>query len=73
MSPGKESVTRSFTADLLKGMAVLAMIQVHLMELFARQEVYDSLTGKISLFLGGIPAAPVFMAVMGYFLFLQVR
>lgn len=43
------------------------MIQVHIMELFARQEIYDGLAGKISLFLGGIPAAPVFMLIMGYF------
>jgi hypothetical protein len=41
---------------------------VHLFELFARQEVYDSLIGKMALFLGGPPAAPVFMAAMGYFL-----
>ncbi|HAG16567.1 MAG TPA: hypothetical protein DCG69_08610 [Bacteroidales bacterium] len=53
--------------DSLKGLAILLMIQVHLMELFAKQEIYDSLLGKISLFLGGIPAAPVFMLVMGYF------
>lgn len=59
---------RNQTADLLKGFAVLMMIQVHLMELFAKQEIFDGLIGKISLFLGGPPAAPLFMAVMGYFL-----
>lgn len=68
MNPVKEPGTRNHTADLLKGMAVLAMIQVHLTELFARQEFYDSFTGKLSLFIGGVPAAPVFMTVMGYFL-----
>lgn len=57
---------RLSTPDLLKGVAVILMIQVHLMELFARQSITDSLTGKISLFLGGAPAAPVFMAAMGY-------
>ena len=56
------------TPDLLKGLAVIFMIQVHLMELFAQQDLYDGLIGKISLFLGGVPAAPVFMIVMGYFL-----
>lgn len=55
------------TADLLKGIAVILMIQVHITELFARPELRDNLFGKISLFLGGIPAAPVFMVVMGYF------
>ena len=60
-------IKRIGTPDLLKGLAVIFMIQVHLMELFAQQDLYDSLIGKISLFLGGVPAAPVFMVVMGYF------
>lgn len=54
--------------DSIKGTAVLLMIQVHLLELFAKQEVFDSLGGNISLFFGGIPAAPIFMLLMGYFL-----
>jgi len=54
--------------DLLKGVAVLLMIQVHLVELFAKPEIFESALGRWSLFLGGPPAAPVFMAVMGYFL-----
>lgn len=64
----KATADRLLLPDVLKGVAVLLMIQVHLMELFARQDVYNSLAGKISLFLGGPPAAPVFMAVMGYFI-----
>lgn len=59
---------RNSTADLLKGLAVVFMIQVHLVELFAKPEIYTSWIGKISLFLGGPPAAPVFMLVMGYFI-----
>jgi hypothetical protein len=58
---------RLTSPDFLKGIAVLCMIQVHLMELFATYDIYDSFSGKISLFLGGVPAAPVFMVVMGYF------
>ncbi|HZK07392.1 MAG TPA: acyltransferase family protein [Bacteroidales bacterium] len=54
--------------DLLKGVAVMLMVQVHLTELFATPDFYASLAGKISLFLGGPPAAPAFMAVMGFFL-----
>jgi uncharacterized membrane protein len=53
--------------DLLKGIAVIAMIQVHIMEQFARPEILAGTIGKVSLFLGGPFAAPVFMAVMGYF------
>lgn len=59
---------RSETADLLKGIAVLLMIQVHITELFLQPHIYNSTFGKVSLFLGGPPAAPLFMAVMGYFL-----
>ncbi len=58
---------REQTADLLKGIAVLFMVQVHIMELFAIPQVYDSTIGKISLFLGGPPAAPLFMSVMGFY------
>jgi uncharacterized membrane protein len=53
--------------DLLKGLAVIFMVQVHIMELFATQDIYGSWIGRLSLFAGGPPAAPVFMVVMGYF------
>jgi len=59
---------RNETADLLKGFAVILMIQVHILEQFSTPELFESLAGKISLFLGGPFCAPVFMAVMGYFL-----
>ncbi len=62
------NLKRNAIADQLKGLAVLFMVQVHLMELFANQDVYASALGKISLFLGGPTAAPVFMGVMGYFI-----
>jgi hypothetical protein len=45
------------------------MVQVHLMELFATNEIYASMLGKVSLFMGAVPAAPVFMVIMGYFAF----
>jgi len=59
--------TRQPVPDLLKGIAVITMIQVHIMEQFARPEILEGAIGKASLFLGGPFAAPVFMAVMGYF------
>lgn len=59
--------------DTIKGLAVLLMIQVHIMEIFVREDIYNSITGQISLFLGGIPAAPVFMLMMGYFAAFKVK
>lgn len=61
------SEQRLLVPDTLKGLAVILMIQVHLMELFARPDLFQSTIGNISLFLGGPFAAPLFMAVMGYF------
>lgn len=59
---------RVFFADLLKGIAVLLMVQVHVMEQFASPAVIESWLGKISLFLGGPACAPVFLILMGYFI-----
>ena len=59
---------RLIIPDLLKGFAVIFMVQVHIFELFAQQEILEGFIGKFSLFLGSVPAAPVFMLVMGYFL-----
>ncbi len=58
---------RKSTPDLVKGIAVMMMVQVHLTELFALGSHAESLMGKLSLFMGGPPAAPVFMIIMGYF------
>jgi len=52
--------------DLLKGLAILFMIQVHIMELFIDYAGRESIVGKVSLFLGGPFTAMVFMIVMGY-------
>jgi uncharacterized membrane protein len=62
------TTSRQGVADLAKGIAILLMIQVHLLEIFAQQSIFDGLTGKISLFLGGPPVALVFMVVLGYYL-----
>ena len=60
--------TRNHSLDLLKGIAVLLMIQVHVMELFASDAVSTSTVGKLSLFFGGAPVAPLFMIIFGYFI-----
>jgi surface polysaccharide O-acyltransferase-like enzyme len=59
---------RIATPDLLRGLAVLFMVQVHVMELLVREELYQGFWGNVSLFLGGVPAAPLFIVLMGWFL-----
>lgn len=60
--------TRTQTFDLLKGIAVVLMIQVHIIELIAAPHISGSLVGRGLLFFGGPPVAPVFALVLGYFL-----
>ena len=59
---------RLILPDLLKGLAALFMVQIHITELFLDTDGRESLFGKTSLFLGGPFAAVVFMLVMGYFI-----
>jgi uncharacterized membrane protein len=51
--------------DLARGLAVLFMVAVHALQTYATPEVYDSAFGWALEFLGGPPAAPVFMFLMG--------
>lgn len=60
--------SRNGVADLMKGTACLLMIQVHVLELFIQPDFVKSPAGQVGMFLGGPSAAPVFMAVMGWFL-----
>lgn len=59
---------RNSIPDLLKGVAVLCMIQVHVLEVFAIPTLAQTSGGKFLLFLGGPLVAPVFGAVFGYFI-----
>ena len=59
---------RTQTADLLKGIAVILMIQVHIIELFANHTIFNSDYGKLLLFLGGPLVAPIFSILFGYFI-----
>ena len=61
-------IKRIETADALKGIAILLMIQVHILELFAVPKIVESHLGKLVLFLGGPSVAPLFMVIFGYFL-----
>ncbi len=59
---------RSRTADFLKGVALITMVQLVLVEYFSQTSILNGLLGKISLFIGGPPAAPMFLAIMGYYI-----
>lgn len=61
-------INRVQLIDVLKGISVLLMIQVHIIELFATDTIFNSYLGKILLFVGGPPVAPLFVMIMGYFL-----
>ncbi len=53
--------------DFLRGFAIALMIQVHITELLLRSEQFYYVFEKWSYFFGGIPAAPVFIILMGYY------
>ncbi len=57
---------RLLSIDLARGLAVLFMIAVHTLQVYASPNVKNSLFGQIIEFLGGPPAAPVFMTLMGF-------
>lgn len=56
---------RQFAVDFARGLAVLFMIWVHVLEMFGNYAVQDSYFSNVIEFLGGPPAAPVFMLLMG--------
>lgn len=62
LAPERERVP-----DLLKGVGVVLMILVHLVELFGTDALRTTPAGHVAMFLGGPPAAPTFLMVMGYF------
>lgn len=58
---------REIFPDFLRGLAVLFMIQIHIIENLLIQDPTYYIFEKWSYFLGGIPAAPIFMLLMGYY------
>ncbi len=62
----KENINngRQFELDAARGLAVLFMVAVHVMS-FSSEKVAMSPFGYIIIFLGGPPAAPVFMFLLG--------
>jgi len=60
---------RLWIPDYLKGWAVIIMIQGHIIETWIRQDVLDTHVGAAIRFVNNIPAAIVFMLLMGYLVF----
>jgi uncharacterized membrane protein len=56
---------RQVELDVTRGLAVFFMVLVHVQILFALESVQDSGLGLVVDFFGGIPAAPVFMFLLG--------
>ena len=68
-----ENPNRLPELDFLRGLAVLFMIAVHSLMLYTARPDAKLWWGKIILFLGGAPAAPVFLFLMGYLVGLKPR
>lgn len=66
-------VKRNNTFDFARGTAVFFMIIVHVLMIYSSYNVQDSLFGLTVDFLGGPPAAPVFMFSMGVFYMLSSK
>ena len=56
---------RQLELDIARGLAVFFMIAIHSMQVFAAESVKDTTLGFIIDFVGGAPAAPVFMFLLG--------
>jgi uncharacterized membrane protein len=60
---------RLWIPDYIKGWAVIIMIQAHIFETWIRQDTLDTGAGAVIRLVNNIPAAPMFMLLMGYLVF----
>lgn len=58
---------RHWLPDQLRGWAVIWMVLVHSVEVFLQQSEWTHPIAQIAFFLGAVPAAPIFMLLMGYY------
>ncbi|PXY01200.1 hypothetical protein DF185_11180 [Marinifilum breve] len=56
---------RQLEMDIARGLAVFFMVLVHVQMSFSKEDIVESGFGGLIDFLGGVPAAPVFMFLMG--------
>lgn len=59
------NLTRQVPLDLARGLSVLFMVLIHVQEYFLNHSIAEPQLEAVVDFLGGIPAAPVFMFLMG--------
>ncbi|WP_375056394.1 heparan-alpha-glucosaminide N-acetyltransferase domain-containing protein [Zobellella sp. DQSA1] len=64
----KQSMSRVASFDLARGLAVLFMMLVHVMDFYGQPGIGETAFGKIIKFLGSPPAAPIFTFIMGIFI-----
>lgn len=57
---------RLWIPDYLKGLTVIVMIQVHIMETWIRQDILDTGIGEVIRRFNNIPVAITFMLLMGF-------
>ncbi|MBN2795662.1 MAG: hypothetical protein JXR88_09665 [Clostridia bacterium] len=65
VSKNRVNTTRQPEMDFARGLAVLFMVLIHVQEYFFNGDALNTSFAGIVDFLGGIPAAPVFMFLMG--------
>ncbi|WP_432661953.1 heparan-alpha-glucosaminide N-acetyltransferase domain-containing protein [Wukongibacter baidiensis] len=70
---GRKIKERNRTFDFIKGFAVFFMVIVHVLSTYSANNIQESFFGEVIDFLGGPPAAPVFMFSMGVFYILSSK
>lgn len=67
-STSESHLPRLDAFDLARGLAILFMVLIHVLDFYSQAKVQDTLFGDTIEFLGSWPAAPVFVFIMGVFL-----
>ena len=62
-----EKKPRIYSYDIMRGIAVVLMILIHVVHVYAKPYIENTVIGYVIEFLGGPPAAPTFMMLMGIF------